>query len=102
MTTVAAYVPDLMDRSKLPAGTAFAGTPGALVDMEADVVVVDLSRPGVLDVLPLLAGRRVVGFGSHVDTDLLAAARAAGCTEVLPRSAFFADPSRVLGGRTTE
>jgi hypothetical protein len=89
MTTVAAYVPDLMDRSKLP-GAAFAPTPADLVGMEADVFVVDLSRPGVLEVLPALEGRRVVGFGSHVDRELLEAARAAGCAEVLPRSKFFA------------
>lgn len=90
MTTVAAYVPDLMDRSKFGAGVTFASSPADLVGMEADVVVVDLSRPGVLDVLPQLAGRRVIGFGSHVDTERLDAARAAGCTEVLPRSQFFA------------
>lgn len=91
MTTVAAYVPDLMDRSKLSGrGVAFAREPRDLVAMEADVVVVDLSRPGVLEVLPVLAGRRVIGFGSHVDAALLEAARAAGCSEVLPRSKFFA------------
>lgn len=91
MSRVAAYVPDLMDRSKLSGdGVTFASTPADLVGMEADVFVVDLSRPGVLDVLPRLAGRRVVGFGSHVDTELLDAARAAGCTAVLPRSQFFA------------
>ena len=35
------------------------------------------------------AGVRVIGFGSHVDVARLKAARAAGCDEVLPRSAFF-------------
>ena len=100
MTTVAAYVPDLMDRSKLSAvgggRVAFVRAPAELADSDADVVVVDLGRPGVLDVLPALAGRRVIGFGSHVDTDLLDAARAAGC-EVLPRSKFFARLGEVLG-----
>jgi len=52
-------------------------------------VLVDLSRPGVLDVLDRLASIRVVGFGSHVDRDLLSRAEAAGC-EATPRSAFFA------------
>jgi hypothetical protein len=94
MTRIAAYVPDLMDRSRLASvpDVTFVATPAALVDVDADVVVVDLSRPGVLDVLPSLAGMRVVAFGSHVDTELLAAARATGA-EVLPRSRFFADPS---------
>jgi hypothetical protein len=91
-TTVAAHVPDLMDRSKVSAvaggRVTFARTPGELAGTDADLVVVDLSRPGVLDALPSLAGRRVLGFGSHVDTELLDAARAAGC-EVLPRSKFF-------------
>jgi len=54
-------------------------------------VTVDLTRPGALDAVEALAGRwPVLGFGPHVDDDLLAAARAAGCTEVLPRSRFFA------------
>ncbi len=92
MTRVAAYVPDLMDRSRLAAvgDVAFVATPEELATVAADVVVVDLSRPGVLSVLPQLAGARTVGFGSHVDEELLAAARAAGCQEVLPRSRFFA------------
>jgi hypothetical protein len=81
-----------MDRSKVAAaatGVTFVSSPADLVASEAAVVVVDLSRPGVLDVLPALAGRRVIGFGSHVDRELLDRARAAGCTEVLARSAFF-------------
>lgn len=92
-TRVAAYVPDLMDRSKVSAAAGdrvtFARAPADLAAIGADLVVVDLSRPGVLDALAQLEGRRVVGFGSHVDTALLDTARAAGC-EVLPRSKFFA------------
>lgn len=97
MTRVAAYVPDLMDRSRLSSlpDVTFVGSPGELVGAHAEVIVVDLARAGVLDVLPSLQGRRVVAFGSHVDTDLLDAARAAGA-EVLPRSRFFADPAAVL------
>ena len=104
MARVVAYLPDLMDRSRLAAveGVAFVATPAELaaVDVDVDVVVVDLSRPGVLDVLPAVAARvaRVVGFGSHVDTELLAAARAAGCTDVLPRSRFFAAPLEYIAG----
>lgn len=92
---VVAHVPDLMDRSRLgrlgavevvhtarPADLAAVVQPG-------DLVVVDLSRTGVLEAVRSLPAP-VVGFASHVDTDLLAAARAAGCSEVLPRSRFFA------------
>ncbi len=87
MADVVGYVPDLMDRSKL-AGVRFVRRPEDLVDAEEPMVVVDLSRPGVLDVLPRLAGRRVVGFGSHVDRATLEAAEAAGA-QALPRSLMF-------------
>ena len=100
MTRVVAYVPDLMDRSKIAAaapGTTFVRTPAELAGTEADLVVVDLSRPGALDALAGLAGVRTIGFGSHVDEALLAAARAAGCQEVLPRSRFFARLPDLLG-----
>ena len=96
---VVAYVPDLMDQSRIRAAAGvpvtFVPTPAALVDAEADVVVVDLGRPGVLDVVPQVKAR-VIGFGSHVDRDLLTAARAAGCEHVLARSAFFGDVARWL------
>jgi hypothetical protein len=91
MTRVVAYVPDLMDRSKVAAAgdVTFVDSPEALIDASGDVVVVDLMRPGVLDVLPALEGRRVIGFGRHTERALLDAAGAAGCGEVLPRSSFF-------------
>jgi hypothetical protein len=102
--SVVAYVPDLMDRSKVSAAVpdvSFVATPVALAEAAAGagVVVVDLGRPGVLDVLPAVVagGGRVVAFGSHVDRDTLDAARAAGCTEVMPRSAFFRDLPSLLG-----
>jgi DNA-binding NarL/FixJ family response regulator len=99
---IAAYVPDLMDRSRVAAAVpdaVFVASCADLATVEADVVLVDLGRPGVLDVLPALAARtRVVAFGSHVDTDVLDAARAAGCAEVLPRSKFFTRLPEYLAG----
>lgn len=97
---VVAYVPDLMDRSKVAAlgDVRFVAAPAELVGVEADVVVVDLSRPGVLDVLPRVRAH-TVGFGRHTSVEVLEAAHAAGCDEVLPRSAFFA---RVERGQVTE
>ncbi len=101
MTTprIAAYVPDLMDRSKLAAAAdvTFVPTPSELAGTGAEVVVVDLSRAGVLDALAGLGAARTIGFGSHVDRELLEAARAAGCDEVLPRSRFFAHLGELLG-----
>ena len=101
--TVIAYVPDLMDRSKVQAAAptvTLARTPGDLLALAGPGVtaVVDLSRPGVLELLgPLVAaGARVIGFGSHVDKDVLAAARGAGCDEVLARSAFFSRLDELL------
>lgn len=103
--SVVAYVPDLMDRSKVSAAAGgevrFVGRPDALgaAAATADLVVVDLSRPGVIDALPDVAalGVRVIGFGSHVERDLLDEARAAGCSQVLARSAFFAQLPTLLG-----
>ena len=97
--TVVAYVPDLIDRSKVAAAgdVVFVDDPQALVDAPGDVVVVDLMRPGVLEVLPALKGRRVIGFGRHTERALLEAASAAGCGEVLPSSSFFPHLDRLLG-----
>ncbi len=100
---VVAYVPDLMDRSRLGrlgnVPVVHVAAPAALAAeaRAGDLVVVDLGRPGVLAVLGSVAGR-VVGFASHVDTELVAAARAAGCQEVLPRSRFFATLPALLAG----
>jgi len=91
---VVALIADLMDRSRLiaepgvevrfvePAGIGDAGG--------ADLIVVDLGGRGHLDALAHCpAGVPVVAFGPHVDRELLAAAEAAGCDRVLPRSKFF-------------
>jgi hypothetical protein len=99
MKRVVAYVPDLMDRSRLGAvgSVEFVGSPADLpaAAYGADLVVVDLARPGVLDVLPQITAA-TIGFGSHVDGALLQAARDAGCQEVLARSAFFSRRLRDL------
>ncbi len=92
--TVLAYVPDLMDRSKVSAAApaTFVTRPADLVPTVTgdDVVVVDLGRPGVLDVLPALVatGALVLGFGSHVERTTLEEAAATGC-RAMPRSQFF-------------
>ena len=101
---VAAYTPDLMDRSKISAavpGCRFVARPEALVGLAStDVVVVDLSKKGVLEVLGdiVASGCRVLAYGAHVDKQLLASAEAAGCSEVLPRSQFFNRLPQLVGG----
>ena len=99
MSRVVAYVPDLMDRSKVAAAgdCIFVSRPAdlAALSAEADVVVVDLTKPGVVDVLADLQGR-VIGFANHTSRDVMEAARAAGCEQVLPRSDFFARLDELL------
>jgi hypothetical protein len=97
---IAAYVPDLMDRSKVAAAgdVTFVNRPAALADVVgADLVVVDLMRPGVLDALAGLS-TKVIGFAKHTEPAIMAAAQAAGCDVVLPRSSFFARIDELLAG----
>jgi hypothetical protein len=100
MSRIVAYVPDLMDRSKVAAAgdCVFVSRPDDLAALSpsADVVVVDLTRPGVVDVLTDVKGR-VIGFANHTARDVMDAARAAGCEQVLPRSDFFARIDELLG-----
>ena len=89
---VVAYAPDLGDRSRIEAAlgdVTFTKTPQDLLTADADIVIVDLSRPGVFDALPI-TGKRVLGFASHVDEHTFDRARAAG-VEAMPRSRFFRD-----------
>jgi hypothetical protein len=88
---IVAFAPDLMDQSRIRAAhpdVVFVRRLDALADAAARLVLLDLGRPGALDAVAAIDAP-VIGFGSHVDDELLAAARAAGCTEVLPRSVFF-------------
>ena len=97
--TVAAYVPDLMDRSKVAAAApdaTFVSDPEQLADVDADLVVLDLSRPGAVDVLPKLR-THTIGFCRHTLRDVIAAAENAGCDLVLVRSEFFARLPELLG-----
>ncbi len=108
---VIALVPDLMDRSRVAGavpGVRFVPDAAALVEAfraarGTPTVLVDLGRQGVLDVAAGLVadGVRVVGFGSHVDTDLLEGARAAGL-EVHPRSRLFRSLPALLAGTPSE
>ncbi len=99
MSRIVAYVPDLMDRSKVAAAgdCVFVSRPADLAALcpAADVVVVDLTKPGVVDVLGDLEGR-VIGFANHTSRDVMDAARTAGCEQVLARSDFFARIDELL------
>lgn len=101
---VVAYVPDLMDRSKVasaPADVTFVNRPADLAaraaEAGADLVVVDLTRPGVVEQLAGIEAP-VVGFANHTNREAMEAASAAGASQVLARSAFFARLDDLLGG----
>jgi CheY-like chemotaxis protein len=75
-------------------GTARIGQPR--------LVVVDLNaRQGALEAIEQLqrSGNPVpvIGFLSHVQTELAERARAAGCKQVMPRSSFTMNLSEILG-----
>ena len=97
---VVAFVPDLMDRSRLSAPgveVLFVDDPEGLADAHADLVVADLARPGVIEALGAVAGPPV-GLVAHVDEATMAAARAAGGDEVLARSRFFGRFAELVAG----
>ncbi len=99
---IVAHVPDLMDRSRLPPGVVLVEAPAdladAVTDAGADLVLVDLSRPGVLEGLVGVTVP-VMGFAPHVDDAVLADAAAAGI-EALPRSRFFTRIRTLTGDPT--
>ncbi len=103
MSSILAFIPDLMDRSRLKGiqNIIFVTTPKELETAKSeDIVVVDLSRPFVMDAVANIKGRdnppRIIGFGSHVDKEVLADARRLGCNQVLARSAFFTRSTELL------
>ncbi len=67
----------------------------------AALLIVDLnSRLGSLETIETLnasgASRRVIAFLSHVQVELAERAKAAGCTQVLPRSKFTQKLAEIL------
>ena len=78
---------DLLFRSKLAGIAAAAGWEVTRDVATCELAVVELGATGWEDRLGDLAGRGVptVAFGSHVETELLRRARAAGAT-ALPNS----------------
>ena len=98
--SVAAFVPDLMDQSKLRLAMqdiCFVKEISELIDIEVDLAVVDLSKSEVLEVLHKIDSK-ILGFASHVDKEIIAAAEKAGCEKVLPRSKFFHDFQSLVNG----
>jgi hypothetical protein len=100
MKHIVAYVPDLMDRSKVAAAAGdvtFVAKPADLVGATADLVVVDATRPGVVDAIKDVEAP-VIAFSKHTNREAMDAALASGAQQVLARSAFFARLDDLLGG----
>ena len=112
---ILSLVPDLFFASKITTAATHLGvaihatTPEQLVaDCHAltpDLIIVDLHAPGgVLDAVrdlkrdPAIAAVRIVGFYSHVEAHVRAAALEAGVDEPLPRSAFTVKLASLLAG----
>ena len=100
---VLAIVDDLLFQAKIQAVAAplgvevriaktFAQAQEAWADPAVVVVDLNFTSADPLEMVRTLRGQRpavpIIGYGSHVQAELLAQARAAGCTTVLPRSAF--------------
>lgn len=84
---IAAYIPNLMDRSRFGRNDVrFVRVAAEAAD--AQLVIVDLDRCTELGSFASLGGH-TVGFGAHVDDDRLNEATRAGLDEVMARSAFF-------------
>ena len=98
--SVVAFVPDLMDQSKLRLAMpdiCFVKEVSELIDLEVDLVVIDLSKSEVLEILPLIDSK-ILGFASHVDKEIISLAEEAGCEKVFPRSKFFRDFDSLVNG----
>jgi len=72
-----------------------------MLEAPTKLVIIDLNAKNQpLAILERLCAAqkdlRVVAFLSHVQTELAAQARAAGCSEVMPRSAFTQNLAAIL------
>ena len=108
---VLAIVDDLLSQAKIQAvavplgvevciAKTFAQAQAAWSDPAVVVVDLNVTSADPLEMVRTLRAQRpavpIIGYGSHVQAELLAQARAAGCTTVLPRSAFVQPLPRLL------
>ena len=108
---VLAIVDDLLFQAKIEGVAAslgvevriaktFAQAQEAWSDPAVVVVDLNLTNADPLEVIRTLRVQRpavsIIGYGSHVQAEVFAQARAAGCTSVLPRSVFVQQLPRLL------
>jgi PleD family two-component response regulator len=112
---ILAILDDLMFTSKIRAAAGQLAAPVSFARSKADalsgmqanrpaLVILDLNNPrtdplGIVAAMkadPALADVPTIGYASHVQTDVIEAARRAGVGEVLARSAFTQKLSDIL------
>jgi CheY-like chemotaxis protein len=112
---ILAVLDDLMFSSKIKTAATGLGVPltfarssaAALAEMRKSapsLVIFDLNNPrtdplgtvAAMHADPALAAIPTLGYVSHVDTEVINAARQAGVTEVLARSAFTMQLAEIL------
>ncbi|MFN7982594.1 MAG: response regulator [Vicinamibacterales bacterium] len=117
---ILAILDDLLFTSKIRSVAKHAGatvaiarsSQSALEQMRSEaptLVIFDLNNPrtdpiGTIAAMkadPALSSIPTVGFVSHVDADTIAAARSAGMTDVLARSAFVTRLPEILAGSSS-
>jgi DNA-binding NarL/FixJ family response regulator len=111
MVRIAGYMDDLFFQMKIAETAKHVGVEfkvastveglAGLLTTPTKLVIVDLNaRNQPLATLQQICAThkelRVVAFLSHVQTELAAQARAAGCTEVMPRSQFTQNLAAIL------
>ena len=87
--TIAAFVPNLLDRSRFDDQVTFVDSPSEVEILAPSLVIVDLDRCSDIEGFRVSGSATVMGFGPHVDTDLHREATVHGYDEVLARSLFF-------------
>ena len=86
-------------------GTADALAEAAKADASS-LLIVDLNARGSIEAIEKLRASGntfpVIAYLSHVQVELAERARAAGCTEVMPRSKFTKELAEILGRAKAE
>jgi hypothetical protein len=105
---VLVLVRDLMFSSRIAAVARDAGVavnllrdPQKLAGTPGERLIVDLNQPGALEAAAAwmrTSAGQVIGFVSHVNSETIHSARAAGLDRVLPRSRFVEQLPELLGG----
>ncbi len=114
---VVAVVPDIFFSAKIGETAKHSGVTVEFARSESELlgqtsappalIVLDLNAAGMdtvsivakLKATPALAGTPLIGFVRHEMSELIDAARRAGCDQVLSRNAFSKNLPQILGGQ---